>query len=114
MLFITVTFVVFRAPDMPHALVMLQSAISGSGMAFMPLYVLRSGVLQFTGIYMMFWFLTELANRKPAIFGSLVNQNAEAVLRFSPQLRFASWTAALILTVAARPTEAIPFVYFQF
>jgi D-alanyl-lipoteichoic acid acyltransferase DltB (MBOAT superfamily) len=114
MLFITVTFVVFRAPDMPHALVMLQSAISGSGMAFMPLYVLRSGVLQFTGIYMMFWFLNELANRKPAIFGSLVNQNAETVLRFSPQLRFASWTAALILTVAARPTEAIPFVYFQF
>jgi hypothetical protein len=42
-----------------------------------------------------------------------VAQNQHGLL-FNPAARLASWTAAVILIAAARPTEAVPFVYFQF
>jgi len=114
MAFITISFAVFRAPDMPHAIDLLGSIFTGHSESAMSLPVLRSGVLQFTGIYAMFWLISELANRKPEIFGSLVNAGDNPILRFSAPLRFASWTAAIMLTLAARPTDAVPFVYFQF
>ncbi|MBS1995363.1 MAG: hypothetical protein JSS86_03595, partial [Cyanobacteria bacterium SZAS LIN-2] len=33
---------------------------------------------------------------------------------FANPVRLATWTAALILMVASKPLEAVPFVYFQF
>lgn len=114
MAFITITYAVFRAPDMPHAINVLSSMLNVSGESLLWNGLLRSGIFQLLTVYASFWLVTELANRKPELFGSAVFANAVHSLRFSTPVRLASWTAAVLLTVAARPTDAVPFVYFQF
>lgn len=113
MAFITLTYAVFRAPDLPHAGNILSSMFNFGGIFYSWAPVLRSGVFQFTGVYAAFWLLEEWARRKPEFFSRLL-ENKNGAYSFTSPVRFASWTAAIILTIAARPTEAVPFVYFQF
>ena len=114
MSFIIVGFTVFRAPDLPRAWNVLHSIATCSGECMMWGPIVRSSILPLLTVYSAYWLIAELAKRKPMIFGSLVNLKQEHALEFAMPIRLASWTAAIILTIAARPTEAVPFVYFQF
>lgn len=114
MLFITVSYAVFRAPDMPRAFNILASMINFHGKSMLLQPLLRSSITQLLSVYLSYWLITELANRRPQWFGPIVISKTLQALRFSTPVRLASWTAAIILTLAARPTDAVPFVYFQF
>jgi alginate O-acetyltransferase complex protein AlgI len=114
MSFITVSYAVFRAPDMERAANLLSSILTFSGESALWLSVVRSGIIQLLCVYATFWLTTELVKRRPNLLGPLVLPDRLPALAFSTPVRMASWTAAVILTVAARPTDAVPFVYFQF
>ena len=114
MSYIVACFAVFRAPDMPQAFNMLKSMVNFHGESMLLEPLMRSGISQLLSVYMIFWLVTELAKRRPQWFGPVMLSESIKALRFSGPVRFASWTAAIILTIAARPTDAIPFVYFQF
>jgi alginate O-acetyltransferase complex protein AlgI len=106
------SLIIFRAPDLSHSGAMLSSLANGQQSALIePL--LRSGVFPITAVYLAFWGCTEFAarNKLPKFLVASENQHG---LLFNPSIRFASWTAAVLLIAAARPSEAVPFVYFQF
>jgi alginate O-acetyltransferase complex protein AlgI len=107
MLFITATYTIFRAPDVPIGLHVLGSWFSSNFECTLILPVIKSGVLWLLAIYAGFWLITEAIKRyKPQPEGTWGV--------YPSMVRYASWTAALFLIVAARPTVATPFVYFQF
>jgi D-alanyl-lipoteichoic acid acyltransferase DltB (MBOAT superfamily) len=114
MAFITISYTVFRAPDMPHAFNMLASLVTVGPPCMLWTPLLHSGIVQLLTVYMTFWLVAELADRRPDLFGPLTTLKPIHALRFSTPVRLASWTAAVLLTIAARPTDAVPFVYFQF
>jgi alginate O-acetyltransferase complex protein AlgI len=114
LLFIAATDTVFRAPDMPHAFNMFASLLNVSAPSTMLVAIAKSGIVQFFGMYFGFWLMLELITRHPNKLPWLRDSLQDARLKFSAPVRLASWTAALILMFAARPTEAVPFVYFQF
>jgi alginate O-acetyltransferase complex protein AlgI len=114
MAFITVSYAVFRAPDMPHAFNILGSAFSFTGTCLLWDSVIKLNVLPFLTIYASFWLLTEHLIRNPQFLLPIRETEPNSILRYSAPLRLASWTAAIVIMIAARPNEAIPFVYFQF
>ena len=114
MLFITATYAVFRAPDMVHAYNLFASLANLNGPCTLLEPVQKCGVLYFLFVYFCFWIVTELCARRPELFALLKDRDQDKKLRFGAPLRFASWTAALVLMLAARPSQAVPFVYFQF
>lgn len=110
MLFITVTYTIFRAPDVPTGLNVLQCWFSTDTNCTLWLPVVKSGVVCLLTVYMSFWLITEFlkhSRQSPA-------KGATWSGVYPSALRYASWTAAAFLIVAARPTVATPFVYFQF
>lgn len=108
MLFITVTFTIFRAPDVPTGLNVLASWFSSDASCTLWEPIVKCGVLVFLGIYVSFWLLTEYLKRGKATTA------IPYPMVYPGALRFGAWTAAACLMVAARPTVATPFVYFQF
>jgi hypothetical protein len=111
MMFITLTFVIFRSPSMPHALAMLESLVSFGGGCTMWELILKAGVLPITASYMAAWLVTELLKWKPDLLSTRLR---DPVTGYVWPVKLASWTVAFILIVAARPVAAVPFVYFQF
>lgn len=109
MLFITVTYTIFRAPDVPIGLNVLQAWFTGGAGCTLWLPIVKSGVLYLLTVYSGFWLLTEAV--KTAL---PKEQEPEWKGVYPNMVRYASWTAAAFLIVAARPTVATPFVYFQF
>lgn len=108
MLFITISFTIFRAPDVPTGLHVLSCWFSDDTASTLWLPIVKAGVLVFFGVYVAFWLITEAIKRARHI-------TLQAPISVYPSaLRFASWTAALFLMLAARPTAPTPFVYFQF
>jgi alginate O-acetyltransferase complex protein AlgI len=107
-LFVIVTYTIFRAPDMPTGLNVLASWFGADTTCTLWMPLVKSGLLWFTGVYFGFWWLTEAVRLMRKL------PKDEKVMVFPSALRFASWTAALFLMLAARPTVATPFVYFQF
>jgi alginate O-acetyltransferase complex protein AlgI len=106
MLFITWTFTIFRAPNMSIAGTVVECWFSSNMACTLWLPVVKSGVLYLLALYAGFYLVTEaIKNGKPKFAWGGVYPNA---------VRYASWTAAVFLIVAARPTIATPFVYFQF
>ena len=114
MAFVSLTYVIFRAPDLPRAFNLLSYLTNFSGTSILWQVVEKSAILPMLTVYLGFWLLLELAKRRPQFVGLLVARDARAPICFSTPVRLASWTAAAILMVAAHPNEAIPFVYFQF
>ncbi|HEY9772805.1 MAG TPA: MBOAT family O-acyltransferase [Planktothrix sp.] len=112
--FIMMTFCVFRAPDLPRAFNILHEMFTFSGECLLWGPISRSSLVPLITVYSGFWLVSELAKRRPQLFGKFVDLSQGHALEFATPLRMASWTAAILLTVAARPTEAVPFVYFQF
>jgi len=110
MIFVTVSFVIFRAPDMTQAANLLSGLYSFTAGSQLWLSVLKTGLLQILAVYITFWLATELMVRKPFLPAALWRQGSG----FTAPLRAASWTAALLLILAARPAGPVPFVYFQF
>lgn len=113
-LFIIATDTVFRSPDLPHALVMFKSFVNFSGEFTLQASIMKSGIVQFFAVYFGFWLALEFMSRQYGKVPFLRDADVDARLKFATPVRLASWTAAAILLFAARPTEAVPFVYFQF
>lgn len=107
------SLVVFRCNDLAHSSAMFASLVNVTAASAILEPIAKAGVFQIAFVYLLYWGLSELAQRGklPKIFQSAQNQHG---LLFNPAARFASWTAAVVLIAAARPTEAVPFVYFQF
>jgi alginate O-acetyltransferase complex protein AlgI len=109
--FIIPTYSLFRSPDMPHAL-NLWAGYFNFGSAFtMTEVVVKSGILVIGGSYLFFWLATEYLRKHETLLDGVI-KTAEG--SFQNPVRLATWTAAAILMVAAKPLEAVPFVYFQF
>jgi hypothetical protein len=73
--------------------------------------VVKSGILVIGGSYLFFWLATEYLRKHETLLDGVI-KTAEG--SFQNPVRLATWTAAAILMVAAKPLEAVPFVYFQF
>lgn len=114
MLFITGTFVVFRASDVEHAgnLFLSLANIHSSSTLIAP--IVQSGIIQFLSVYFCFWLLMEYVAHNRDKLWWLKDVSPDVRLYFSTPMRLASWTAAVFLMLAAKPGQAIPFVYFQF
>jgi alginate O-acetyltransferase complex protein AlgI len=115
--FITCTFALFRSPDIPHALVIWSGMLNFAAPFTQTVPILKSGILPIVILYFAFWQLTEyLRKHKTFADGELKDSlmPAGARMLFANPVRLATWSAALILMVASKPLEAVPFVYFQF
>lgn len=110
MLFITATFVVFRAPDMPASGRIFESMLNFAGSCQLYAPLLKSGVLVFLPLYFACWQIRE---RSAAFLQNSRIWEATKVY-FEMPARFAVLVAAAMIMVAATPQEAVPFVYFQF
>ena len=116
-IFITLTFSLFRSPDIPHALNIWGGMLNFSAPFTQTQLILKAGILPILIIYFAFWQLTEYLRRHKTfadgeIKDSLVPGGPRML--FANPVRLATWSAALILMVASKPLEAVPFVYFQF
>lgn len=108
-LFLLVTFIIFRAPTMSNAFNLLQGLVRpGECTLWEP--ILKAGLIPIISVYMFAWLSTEFIKRHPEPFQFLRNPNFGYVF----PLKMATWTVAIILTIAARPMAAVPFLYFQF
>ncbi len=108
-LFITVTYSIFRSPDMAHSFNLLGSLFN-SGECTMWEPLMWSGVVAMMGLYVSCWMLTAFLESHPTFLPGL----RPAGTGYIYPVKLASWTVAIILLTAARPVVAIPFVYFQF
>jgi alginate O-acetyltransferase complex protein AlgI len=107
LVFVVSTYTLFRAPDVPTWINLMLACISPERQCNLWQPIIKSGVLSMLAVYMGFWILTDVLKQQRGIIDITVSVYPSA-------LRYASWTAALILIIAARPTVAAPFVYFQF
>jgi alginate O-acetyltransferase complex protein AlgI len=114
LLFIAFTDTVFRSPDIPHAFNMFRSLLNISAPCTMLPAIFKSGIIQFFSVYFFFWVMLEAVTKYPEKFPWLRESEQNLCMKFSTPVRLASWTAAIILIFAAKPNEAVPFVYFQF
>jgi D-alanyl-lipoteichoic acid acyltransferase DltB (MBOAT superfamily) len=107
------SLIVFRTPNLSSAGRMFASLSNWQQPSTLIEPLWKAGMFQIVAVYLAYWGCTELASRKklPSFVVSAENQYG---LLFAPAVRFASWTAAVLLIAAARPSEAVPFVYFQF
>jgi len=110
MLFIMLTFIVFRAPDMPRAMNILQSLVNFSGDCTLFEPIVKAGLIPIMSVYIIAWLATEYMKKHPDSFRFI----RDPEIGYAYPFKLATWTAAVILTIAARPLAAVPFVYFQF
>jgi alginate O-acetyltransferase complex protein AlgI len=95
--FVMIGFMIFRAPEMPIVGNMLLSWFSASMTCTMVEPILKSGVLTMSTVYLSWWWITTF---RPGLYPAT--------------MRYATWTAAVILILAAKPSGVTPFLYFQF
>ena len=106
-LFVAACFVMFRAPDLPHTLNIFGSLFNfGQESATME-YLIKSGSMVFASVYVAYWILTDRLKLK-------LGRILPSQLVYSLPIRLAAWTATILFIIAARPTQATPFIYFQF
>ncbi len=109
-LFVVLTYVVFRAPDVTRAINVERSLFNVGAQCQLWEPILKAGLIPIITLYMLAFGINELAVRYPEKFRFI----RDPEIGYAYPFRLAAWTAALILTVAARPLAAVPFVYFQF
>ena len=95
--FTVIGFLLFRAPDMSVVANILLSWFSPDMTCSMVEPICKSGILTMSTVYMAWWGITTRWSRI-----------------YSGSIRYASWTAALIMILAAKPSGVTPFLYFQF
>ncbi len=110
-LFMILTLVFFRSSDVPHAFLIFRSMINFGAPSELALPLVKSGALVFLGTYCAFWLLHEWKQRK---FPATKPSSLSLTSYLFPALRYAAWSAAIVLMLAATPNESVPFVYFQF
>jgi alginate O-acetyltransferase complex protein AlgI len=111
--FIAFTYMLFRAPDMPHTITIWSSLLNVTNIQATLLEpVLKSGILVIATGYFIFWQATEYIRRHETLLDAFIKTPDK--LSFTKPVRLATYTAAAILMVASKPLEAVPFVYFQF
>jgi len=108
--FIAFTFVVFRAPDMTRAFNIFEGMLSFRGECQLWEPIIKAGLIPITSVYLLAWLVTEYVKRHPEPFRFI----RDPQLGYKYPFKLATWTAAIILTIAARPLAAVPFLYFQF
>jgi alginate O-acetyltransferase complex protein AlgI len=108
--YFALSLITLRAPDMKHAINILISLFNFSLPCSLWTTVTKQGLLPVLIAYIGYWLVGEFLKTKFA------NQRLSVIRQtlYTPQVQFASWTAAAILILALRPTEATPFIYFQF
>lgn len=111
--FVALTYVIFRAPDLPRAINVFSNLLRMSGSCTLLQTIEKTAIVPLLMVYLTFWLTLELCKRRPHFLSGLTN-HSPAPLCFITPVRLAAWTAAAILMVGAHPSEAIPFVYFQF
>jgi len=110
--FICATFGLFRSPDMPHAMNLWTGMVHFNQPFTLLIPLMKSGILPILVAYFAFWQLTCYLRTHPTFIDGLIKEPTAGL--FANPVRLATWTAALILMVASKPLEAVPFVYFQF
>jgi alginate O-acetyltransferase complex protein AlgI len=106
-IFLASTLILFRAPEL-KVFSNLFSSLANIFMESSALTLLiRSGVPVFAFVYLLFWLFTDLTKRR-------LNITLPSRLIYPLPVRFAAWTGTLLFLFAARPTQATPFIYFQF
>jgi alginate O-acetyltransferase complex protein AlgI len=106
--FTITTFALFRAPDVSTWWHILSCWFGSDMSSTLWVPIVKSGLPVFITVYAGFWLATEAVKRLRKL--DLENPAPVYPLAF----RYASWTVALFLMLAARPTAPTPFVYFQF
>lgn len=106
-LFVAACFVMFRAPDLNSTFNIFRSLSNFGTEGTCTEYLIRSGVLVFGSVYLLFWMFTDIVKSKAKLM--LPSQ-----LIYPLPVRLAAWTATLLFLFAARPTQVTPFIYFQF
>ena len=125
MSYITLSYIVFRAPNMQQGFFVLDGLLNFQDMAtalLMP--VQKSGCLYFLLAYLAYWRIMELLKRNPQLINAawalgLAGRPENSLegtkgLYFPAAIRCAAWTAAVVLMITAKPVVPVPFVYFQF
>ncbi|MBC8000702.1 MAG: MBOAT family protein [Leptolyngbya sp.] len=114
-LFVIVTYSVFRSPDIPHSLNLLSSLFNFGEASTLTQAIEKSGVVYIASLYFLFWFMSDRLAQSPRAMAMLrplgLTSDGQT---FALPVKLASWTAACVLMFAAKPTETVPFVYFQF
>lgn len=108
--FVTAGFVMFRAPTVKQGLNIMASVWNFDQQCTLADMVVKSGLPQFMGVYFACWLLMELLQRKPDLLPGIYRQ----ATGFYVPVKLATWTAAVIFMLAAKPIETSPFIYFQF
>jgi len=113
--FVIPTYSIFRSPDIPHSLNMLASLINFQAPCTLAAAIDKSGVIYIGGLYFVFWAVSDRLTKSAFLMSVLKTLGLSSDGKtFALPVRLASWTAACVLMFAAKPTNAIPFVYFQF
>lgn len=115
-LYTSITWVFFRAATLTEATNVISHLLAPGYTSILLAPLTKSCLVAIMGCYVVFWLACEIARHQPhwipSIFKSAMPEASK--LLFSTPMRYASWTAAFVLILAARPTEAVPFMYFQF
>lgn len=113
--FIVPTYAIFRSPDIPHSINMLSSMLNFSGPCTLAAAIDKSGVVYIATTYFLFWLVSDRITKSEFLMSVMQTLGVTSDGKtFAMPVRLASWTAACVLMLAAKPTDAIPFVYFQF
>ncbi|MBA3993467.1 MAG: hypothetical protein C0469_08065 [Cyanobacteria bacterium DS2.3.42] len=115
LLFIVPTYSIFRSPDIAHSINMLTSMFNFGAPCTLAAAIDKSGVVYISSVYFLFWLVADRLTKSEFFMSVLTTLGLSADGKtFAMPVRLASWTAACVLMFAAKPTDAIPFVYFQF
>lgn len=113
--FIVPTYSIFRSPDIPHSINMLSSMVNFDAPCTLGYMLEKTGVIYIGMAYFLFWLVSDRLTKSEFLMSVLQTSGITTDKKtFAMPVRLASWTAACILILAAKPNEAIPFVYFQF
>ncbi len=113
--FIVPTYSIFRSPDIPHSLNMLSSMLNFGAPCTLAAAIDKSGVIFIASLYFLFWLVSDRLTKSEFFMSVLTTLGLSSDGKtLAMPVRLASWTAACVLMIAAKPTDAIPFVYFQF
>ncbi len=106
-LFVAACFVMFRAPNLQSTFNVLGSLLNFQLESNTIELLVRTGVLVFLPVYLIFFLATELAKKQAKL-------HEPWQLVYPIPLRLAAWTATALFVFAARPSQVTPFIYFQF
>lgn len=111
----SLTLITLYASNMGEAFSVFSGLFNFKDQCFLLEPLLKSGAIALTSFYLLFWLLRLAIEKYPqALPKFLQTITFDQKLGYKLQAQLACWIGALIITIAARPVETIPFFYFQF